>query len=188
VETGSTNPWRWPLLVAAVIVLLAAALWYGKLRPRASAAEVQQTVGLNHPGAVVGCVPVKSNGSLWGCAVVYRAESECLAVAVSLTGKIDPGGPSQHHCSTPQLLHLLPHSIAAKAVAFDVTRAVGGRGAGFTCARMGHGTVRWACARSVPAQRCVLVKVVRWRPLKLTDGGPACGKVPQLRMAVGGLS
>ena len=183
VGSGSPNAWRWPLLVTALIVLLAGALWYGKFRPRASAAEVEHTVGLSHPGSVVGCVPIKTNGSLWGCAVVYRAEAVCVAVAVSLTGQIDPGGPSQHHCSTPQLLHLLPRSIAAKAVAVDVTRTLGG-GPGFTCARAGHGTVRWACARAVPTARCVLVKLQRWRPLKVSDGGTAC-KIPALRLAVG---
>jgi hypothetical protein len=175
---------RWPLVVSLVIVLLAGGLWYGKLRERADAATVQNHVAVHYPGSTVGCVEIKANASLWGCGVVYRAESICLAVAVSATGDVSPGKLSARRCVVPGLRRMLPAKVEAGAVAADVGRIKRGPGS-FVCAQAPNSQSHWACARqSAGEHQCVVVRVVPWVPLRPDDGGGRCRKIPSLRAAV----
>ena len=175
---------RWPLAVSAVIVLLAGGLWYGKLRERADAATVQDHLALRYPGSTIGCSEIKANGSLWGCAVVYPAESICLAVSVSVSGHISQGNVSPRRCIEPALKAMLPAGPDAEAVAADVTRIVGGD-TRFTCTKVPSSTAHWACARptSGPTE-CVYTRVVPWVPITTDNGGDRCSKLPALRATV----
>jgi hypothetical protein len=175
---------RWPLAVSLVIVLVAGALWYVKLRERADAATVQDHIALKYPGSTIGCNELKANGSLWGCAVVYPAESICLAVGVSYSGHISPGTVNASRCVLPELRRMLPDGPDPDAVAADVTRIVGGDGQ-FTCAKEPNSTAHWACARPTAAgTQCMVVRVAPWTPMRPNDGGDRCSKLPALRAKV----
>jgi hypothetical protein len=172
---------RWPLAVSLVIVLVAGAFWYVKLRERADAATVQDHVALKYPGSKIGCSELKANGSLWGCAVVYPAESICLAVGVSYSGHISQGTVNASRCVDPALRHMLPDGADPDAVAADVTRIVGGDGL-FTCAKVPNSSAHWACARPTGAgTQCIFVRVA---PLRANEAGDRCSKLPALRAKV----
>jgi hypothetical protein len=184
VSTGRMSHLRWPLVVSAVIVILAGGLWYAKFRERADASAVQNHLASHYPGSTIGCSELKANGSLWACAVVYRAESICLAVSVSSLGKISPGNLNARRCTAPGLTAMVPAKPDQDAVAADVTRIVGGSGQ-FICARAPNSHARWACARSSGATaQCMLVRVVPWTPIHANNGGGRCSKIGRLRASV----
>lgn len=175
---------KWPVAISLVIVLLAGGLWYAKLRQRADAATVQDHVALRNPGSTIGCGELKANGSLWACAVVYPAESECVVVGVSVTGHVASGTPNPRRCDLPALEKMLPTTVDAEAVAADVTRHVGGD-TRFTCAKVPGSSAQWACARATAgATECVFIRLVRWTAIRPNDGGDRCSKLPALRATV----
>ncbi len=175
---------RWPVAISLVIVLLAGGLWYAKLRQRADAATVQDHIALRNPGSTIGCSELKSNGSLWACAVVYPAESVCVVVGVSVSGHVAAGNPNPTRCQLPALEGMLPTAVDAEAVAGDVTRIVGGD-MRFTCAKVPGSSTHWACARATAgATECVFIRLVRWTAIRPNDGGTRCSKLPALRATV----
>jgi ABC-type transporter Mla MlaB component len=82
---------RAPLLVSLAIILAATAVWFVEFHQRVDAATVQNAVALKNPGTTVGCVATSANGSQWECAVVRRADSNCVSLSASVLGRVSVG-------------------------------------------------------------------------------------------------
>jgi hypothetical protein len=162
-----------PILITLLVLVGAGGYWFAKVRERAGASAVTSHVVSAYPGSHVSCVEMKSNGSSWDCAAVYRVEALCVHASVSVMGSISSGLGKHHRCATqPQLEHLAPSPTAA-GVAADVTRIA--KGGAFTCIQPGSGSTRWLCGRKTGGSiDCRQVAVLPWQPLKLKPGGTAC--------------
>lgn len=174
---------RAPLLVSLAIILAATAVWFVEFHQRVDAATVQNAVALKNPGTTVGCVATSANGSQWECAVVRRADSNCVSLSASVLGRVSVGRTTPSRCISPGLQQMLPRHVTGEMVATDVAAMVGG--APFVCAPSNNGSSRWGCARSTVSQtQCVTVKVVPWTPMRPKDGHKLCSTIPYLRQAV----
>jgi hypothetical protein len=171
-----------PILVAAVIALAGAALWFVKVRQRASGATVQSKVVQQYPGAAgVSCVKLQLDGASWACGVVYKAESECVIANVSLFGSLSTNVGSGRCQRESSVAALLP-TPAADSVAADVARITSTPPSTVHCVAVPGTKRRWACAvGTTAAPGCRFVRVVPWTPWRLVPGGQRCAKLPALR-------
>jgi hypothetical protein len=172
-----------PLIVSLVVVLVGGGYWAVKIRDRADAAAIQRSVAGDYPGAHVTCSGLSSNGATWVCAVVYRAESECVAAKVSVTGAISSKLGHDRCKSVPQLTALVPDPTPA-AVAADVARLGSSGGPALVCARVPSTKTRWACLpQHQPTGTCSVLRVVPWLPWKVHTTSRICAQIPALRQA-----
>jgi hypothetical protein len=173
-------------IICVVLAVGLTGYWVLRVHQRIGQAALQHELGKRESAPTVGCVKLQSNGAVWGCAIVYQAESVCLIAKVNALGSWSTA-VGQHRCSEqPQLLRLLPHPITAAAVAADVDRQLGSTGTGVRtqCIKEPDHKVRWACQRPPPenatAGACEVVRVQPWIPWNFTNGGRLCAHLPSL--------
>ena len=166
-------------IVLAVLVVGAGGYWVLRVHERIGQAALQHELAKRESAPTVGCSKLQADGAVWACAIVYRAESECLIAKVNVIGGWSTA-VSQHRCAQiPALLKLLPATPTAAAVAADIDRMSATTGT--QCLKEPDHKVRWACQQPPQAGNgCVVVRVVVWTPFNTNDGGRLCSKLPGL--------
>jgi hypothetical protein len=173
-------------LVGIVVVLVGAAgtaYWGLRVHQRIGVATIERGVGGREHANTIKCVEQQSNGAVWACGLVYRAESVCLIANVNPVGDwtTKPGADLCTH--RPELTALLPARLTSSAVAadlrsqfsLDVSR----------CAKIPTRKVRWAClGPGASSSSCLEVRIVPWTPWA-TSSSTACEHLPALRKFVG---
>jgi hypothetical protein len=173
-------------IICVVLAVGLAGYWVLRVHQRIGQAALEHEIGKRENAPTVGCAKLQSDGAVWACAVIYKAESVCLIAKVSALGSWSTA-VGQHRCSQlPQLVKLLPATITAAAVGADVDRQLGstGTGIGTQCIKEPAHKVRWACQRPPPDRAtqgaCVVVRVVLWTPWNFIPGGHLCAHLPAL--------
>ena len=173
-------------LVVIVVVLAGAAstgYWGLRVHQRIGETPLERGVGGREHANTIKCVEQQSNGAVWACGLVYRAESVCLIANVNPVGDwtTKPGADLCTH--RPELTALLPARLTSSAVAADLESQ-------FSldvskCAKIPTRKVRWAClGPSASSASCLEVRIVPWTPWK-TGPSTACDHLPVLRKFLG---
>jgi hypothetical protein len=173
-------------LVVIVVVVAAAAgtaYWGLRVHQRIGEATIERGVGgREHPNTIK-CVEQQSNGAVWACGLVYRAESVCLIANVNPVGDwtTKPGADLCAHRA--ELTALLPARLTSSAVAADIRSQLSQ--AVSRCAKIPTRKVRWAClGPGASAGSCIEVRIVPWTQWS-TDSSTACEHLPALRKFLG---
>jgi hypothetical protein len=172
-------------LVTIVVVLAGAAgtaYWALRVHQRIGETTLTRGIAEREHATTVRCVEQQSNGAVWACGLVYRAESVCLIANVNPAGdwSTKPGIDLCSH--RPELTALLP-AITPSAVEADMASQ-------FSldvskCAKIPTRKVRWAClGPEGSSSSCLEVRIVPWTPW-VTDSSAACSHVPALRKFLG---
>ena len=172
-----------PVLVAAVILLVGAGLWFVKVRQRASGATVQHKVVQQYPGATaVSCTKLQTDGATWACGVVYHVESECVMASVSVFGSLKTQVGKNKCARETTLKSMPPKQPDVAGVTADVARLSGVAATLVRCTKVPGTKTRWACVIGPSAATgCRFVRVVPWQPWKLINGGTKCTHLPALQ-------
>jgi hypothetical protein len=179
-------------LTGIVCLALAVGLtgyWVLRVHQRIGQATLEHEIGKREGASTVGCSKLQSDGAVWACALIYRAESVCLIAKVNALGSWSTA-IGQHRCAeVARLRRLLPPKsrITAAAVAADVDRQLGrtGAGPGTQCIKEPAHKVRWACQRPPPpgsgaaSGACEVVRVQPWN-WNFLNGGRLCAHLPDL--------
>jgi hypothetical protein len=169
-------------LVAIVLVLVGAAgtaYWGLRVHQRIGETTLERGITDREHATTVRCVEQQSNGAVWACGLVYRAESVCLIANVNPAGDWTTK-PGIDFCShRPALAALLPATIASAEVEADLRNQLSLNVS--KCAKILTRKVRWAClVPGASSTSCLEVRIVPWTPWS-TDSSTACPHVPALR-------
>jgi hypothetical protein len=173
-------------LVAIVLVLVGGAgtaYWGLRVHQRIGATTLERGITDREHATTVRCVEQQSNGAVWACGLVYRAESVCLIANVNPAGDwtTKPGTDLCTH--RPALTALLPARIASAEVEADLRTQLSLNVS--KCAKIATRKVRWAClVPGASSTSCLEVRIVPWVPWG-TDPSTACPHVPALRKFLG---
>ncbi len=170
-----------PALVVVAVLVVAGGYWFARMRVRTSAADVRAHVQAQHPGAAVACDRRRSNGAAWLCGVIYPAESECVAVHVSVFGSLRVK-PGRNRCRVVSAITRLIRPRTRERVQTDAARMAGLPQTAVRCVHVRGTYTRWACLEATPTGSvCRVYQVARWRPWQPLALAGACAKVPRPR-------
>lgn len=173
-------------LVVIVVVLVSAAgtaYWGLRVHQRIGGATIERGVRDREHASAIKCVEQQSNGAVWACGLVYRAESVCLIANVNPVGDwtTKPGADLCLH--RPSLTALLPARLTASAVTADLKSQLSLDVS--KCAKIPARKVRWAClGPGASNSACLELRIVPWVPWTY-DSSTACEHIPALRKSLG---
>jgi len=172
-------------LSVILVVLLVLGVGYFALRihHRISQSSLEhQIFERDHP-RTVRCSQLQSNGSAWACAVIFKAESECLIARVNVVGSWSTVARARRCAKIAELVALLPQQATPDGVAADVGQQLGTKG--LTCRKVPEHEVRWACGLPpAPGGQCLVVREILWQIWPVQDGGRLCDHFPALETAI----
>jgi hypothetical protein len=172
-------------LSVIMVVLVAVGVGYYALRvhQRISQSSLESQIHAREHAQAVRCSALQSNGSAWACAVIFRAESECLIARVNVVGSWSTVVRARRCTKIDELVALLPQKITPAGVAADVGQQLGI--AGLTCRKVPQHEVRWACGRPpAPGGQCLVVRAINWQTWPTQAGGRLCDHFPALETAI----
>jgi hypothetical protein len=170
-------------IVCVVLAVVAGGYWALRVHQRIGQGSLEHQIAVRETAPTVHCSKLQSDGAVWACGVIYRAESVCLIAKVNVLGSWSTAA-NQHRCQrVAALVALLPKEITAGNVGADVDRQLGGSGT--VCVKVPSHQVRWACQRPASAgNRCLLVRVVPWTAWNENDAGRLCEHLPALQKKI----
>ena len=174
-------------LVVIIVVLVGAAgtaYWGLRVHQRIGEATLERGIGGREHASTIRCVEQQSNGAVWACGLVYRAESVCLIANVNPVGdwNTKPGADLCDHRSS--LTALLParhyrrrgrrgSEVAAQRRRVEMRQDPGTEGAvGVPRPRRGEQLVLGDPNRALG-------------PVVIPDSSTACAHIPALRKSLG---
>jgi hypothetical protein len=172
-------------LTIILVVLIAIGVGYFTLRVhhRISESSLEGKISQRDHPQDVRCRALQSNGSAWACAIIFRAESECVIARVSVFGSWSTVARTHRCAKITELVALLPQKTTATGVAADVGQQLGITG--LTCRKVPQHEVRWACGLPpAPGGQCLVLREVRWQMWPAQDGGRLCDHFPELETAI----
>jgi hypothetical protein len=174
----------WLVVIVVVVVGVAGTAYWGlRVHQRIGEATIERGVGNREHTSTIKCVEQQSNGAVWACGLVYRAESVCLIANVNPVGdwNTKPGADLCDHRSS--LTALLPARLTAGAVAADLKSQLSVDVS--KCAKIPARKVRWAClGPGAASNSCLEIRIVPWVPWSY-DSSTACEHIPALRKSLG---
>jgi hypothetical protein len=174
---------RFLSVIMVVLVVLGVGYFALRIHQRISQSSLESQIDARDHAQTVRCSALQSNGSAWACAVIFRAESECLIARVNIVGSWSTVVRPRRCAKIDELVALLPQQITPAAVAADVGQQLGI--AGLTCRKVPQHEVRWACGRPpAPGGQCLVVRNVNWQTWPTQDGGRLCDHFPALETAI----
>jgi hypothetical protein len=174
---------RFLSVIMVVLVVLGGGYFVLRVHQRISQSSLEGQIHARDHARAVRCSALQSNGSAWACAVIFRAESECLIARVNVLGSWSTVVRAHRCAKIDELVALLPQKITPAGVAADVGQQLGI--AGLTCRKVPQHEVRWACGRPpAPGGQCLVVRDVNWQTWPTQDGGRLCDHFPALETAI----
>ena len=174
---------RFLSIILVVLVVLGGGYFALRVHHRISQSSLEHQITERDRAQNVRCSALQSNGSAWACAVVFRAEAECLIARVNVLGSWSTVVRTRRCAKIAELVALLPERISADGVAADVGQQLGI--AGLTCRKVPQHEVRWACGLPpAPGGQCLIVRAVGWQTWPVQDGGRLCDHFPALETAI----
>lgn len=174
----------WLVVIVVVVVGVAGTAYWGlRVHQRIGEATIERGVGNREHTSTIKCVEQQSNGAVWACGLVYRAESVCLIANVNPVGdwNTKPGADLCDHRSS--LTALLPARLTAGAVTADLKSQLSVDVS--KCAKIPARKVRWAClGPGAASNSCLEIRIVPWVPWSY-DSSTACEHIPALRKSLG---
>jgi hypothetical protein len=168
-----------------LVALVAVGVGYFVLRVhhRISESALEGKISQRDRPQQVRCSALQSNGSAWACAIVYRAEAQCVIARVNVFGSWSTAARAHRCAQITKLVDILPQKITAAAVAGDVGQLLGIHG--LTCRKVPQHEVRWACGLPpAPGGQCFIVRQLRWETWPAQSGGRLCDHFPALETAI----
>jgi hypothetical protein len=174
---------RFLTLILVVLVAIGAGYFTLRVHHRISQSALESKISQrDHPQAVR-CSALQSNGSAWACAIVFRAEAECVIARVNVFGSWSTVARAHRCAKITSLVAILPQKITPTAVAADIGQQLGITG--LTCRKVPQHEVRWACGLPpAPGGQCLVVREVRWQMWPAQAGGRLCDHFPELETAI----
>jgi hypothetical protein len=174
---------RFLSFILVVLVAIAAGYFTLRVHHRISESSLESKISQRDHPQDVRCSALQSNGSAWACAIVYRAEAECVIARVNVFGSWSTVARAHRCAKITRLEELLPQTITAANVALDVGQQLGITG--LTCRKLPQHEVRWACGLPpAPGGQCLVLREVRWQMWPAQAGGRLCDHFPELESAI----
>jgi hypothetical protein len=174
---------RFLSVILVVLVVLGGGYFALRVHHRISQSSLEHQITDRDRAQNVRCSALQSNGSAWACAVVFRAEAECLIARVNVLGSWSTVVRTRRCAKIAELVALLPERITPDGVAADVGQQLGI--AGLTCRKVPQHEVRWACGSPpAPGGQCLVVRDVGWQTWPVQAGGRLCDHFPALETAI----
>jgi hypothetical protein len=174
---------RFLTLILVILLAIGGAYFVLRVHHRISESALEGKISQRDHPQHVRCSALQSNGSAWACAIVFRAEAECVIARVSVVGSWSTVARTHRCAKITSLVALLPRKITATAVAADVGQQLGITG--LTCRKVPQHEVRWACGLPpAPGGQCLVLREVRWQMWPAQAGGRLCDHFPQLEAAI----
>jgi hypothetical protein len=172
-------------LTVILVILVTIGVGYFTLRVhhRISQSSLEGKISNRDHPQNVRCKALQSNGSAWACAIIFRAESECVIARVSVFGSWSTVARAHRCAKITELVALLPQKTTSTGVAADVGQQLGITG--LTCRKVPEHEVRWACGLPpAPGGQCLVLREVRWQMWPAQAGGRLCDHFPELETAI----
>jgi hypothetical protein len=181
---GALRPhMRFLTVIMVVLVVLGVGYFALRIHHRISQSSLEGQIHTRDHAQAVRCSALQSNGSAWACAVIFRAESECLIARVNVLGSWSTVARAHRCAKIEELVALLPQKITPDGVAADVGQQLGIRG--LTCRKVPQHEVRWACGLPpAPGGQCLVVRAINWQTWPAQAGGRLCDHFPALETAI----
>jgi hypothetical protein len=174
---------RFLSVIMVVLVVLGVGYFALRIHQRISQSSLEGQIHARDHAQAVRCSALQSNGSAWACAVIFRAQSECLIARVNVVGSWSTVVRAPRCAKIDELVAMLPQKITPDGVAADVGQQLGI--AGLTCRKVPQHEVRWACGRPpAPGGQCFVVREINWQTWPTQDGGRLCDHFPALESAI----
>jgi hypothetical protein len=174
---------RFLTFILVVLVAIAAGYFTLRVHHRISESSLESKISQRDHPQDVRCSALQSNGSAWACAIVYRAEAECVIARVNVFGSWSTVARAHRCAKITRLEELLPQTITPANVALDVGQQLGITG--LTCRKVPQHEVRWACGLPpAPGGQCLVLREVRWQMWPAQAGGRLCDHFPELETAI----
>ena len=174
---------RFLSVIIVVLVVLGGGYFALRIHQRISQSSLESQIHARDHAQAVRCSALQSNGSAWACAVIFRAESECLIARVNVVGSWSTVVRARRCAKIDELVALLPQRVTPAGVAADVGQQLGI--AGLTCRKVPQHEVRWACGRPpAPGGQCLVVREINWQTWPTQAGGRLCDHFPALETAI----
>src|SRR6185437_2551045 len=174
---------RFLSVIMVVLVVFGVGYFALRIHQRISQSSLEGQIHTRDHAQAVRCSALQSNGSAWACAVIFRAESECLIARVNIVGSWSTVVRPRRCAKIDELVALLPQQITPAGVAADVGQQLGI--AGLTCRKVPQHEVRWACGRPpAPGGQCLVVREINWQTWPTQAGGRLCDHFPALETAI----
>ena len=174
---------RFLSVIMVVLVVLGVGYFALRIHQRISQSSLESQIHTRDHAQAVRCSALQSNGSAWACAVIFRAESECLIARVNVLGSWSTVVRAHRCAKIEALVALLPQKVTPAGVAADVGQQLGI--AGLTCRKVPQHEVRWACGRPpAPGGQCLVVREINWQTWPTQAGGRLCDHFPALETAI----
>jgi hypothetical protein len=174
---------RFLSVIMVVLVVLGVGYYALRVHQRISQSSLESQIHARDHAQAVRCSALQANGSAWACAVIFRAESECLIARVNVVGSWSTVVRARRCAKIAELVALLPQKITPAGVAADVGQQLGI--AGLTCRKVPQHEVRWACGRPpAPGGQCLVVRAINWQTWPTQAGGRLCDHFPALETAI----
>jgi hypothetical protein len=174
---------RFLTVILVVLVAIGAGYFTLRVHQRISESSLESKISQRDHPQHVRCSALQSNGSAWACAVVFRAEAECMIARVNVFGSWSTVARTHRCAKIADLVALLPDRATAGGVAADVDQQLGITG--LTCRKVPQHEVRWACGLPpAPGGQCIVLREVRWEIWPAQDGGRLCDHFPELESAI----
>jgi hypothetical protein len=171
---------RFLTVILAVMVAIGVGYFTLRVHHRISESSLESKISNRDHPQDVRCKALQSNGSAWACAIIFRAESECVIARVSVFGSWSTVARAHRCAKITELVALLPQKAG---VAADVGQQLGITG--LTCRKVPEREVRWACGLPpAPGGQCLVLRAVRWQMWPAQDGGRLCDHFPELETAI----
>jgi len=174
---------RFLSVIMVVLVVLGVGYYALRVHQRISQSSLESQIHARDHAQAVRCSALQANGSAWACAVIFRAESECLIARVNVVGSWSTVVRARRCAKIDELVALLPQRVTPAGVAADVGQQLGI--AGLTCRKVPQHEVRWACGRPpAPGGQCLVVREINWQTWPTQAGGRLCDHFPALETAI----
>jgi hypothetical protein len=174
---------RFVIVVLVALFAVGAVYFTLRVHQRISESSLEHGISQHEHPRNVRCSELQSNGAAWACAVVFRAQAECLLARVNVLGSWSTIARPRRCARISGLVELLPHKITAAGVAADLDQQLGVTG--LTCRKVPEHEVRWACGLPpAPGGQCFVVREVKWETWPAQDGGRLCDHFPALETAI----
>jgi hypothetical protein len=174
---------RFLTLILVVLVAIGVGYFVLRVHHRISESALEGKISQRDHPQHVRCSALQSNGSAWACAIVFRAEAECVIARVNVVGSWSTVARPRRCAKITSLEALLPRKITPTAVAADVGQQLGITG--LTCRKVPQHEVRWACGLPpAPGGQCLVLREVRWEMWPAQAGGRLCDHFPELEAAI----
>jgi hypothetical protein len=174
---------RFLSVILGLLVVLGIGYFALRIHDRISQSSLEHQIFQRDGAQNVRCSRLQSNGSAWACAVIFRAESECLIARVNVLGSWSTVPRARRCAKIAELVALLPQRTTAGGVAADVGQQLGITG--LTCRKVPEHEVRWACGLPpAPGGQCLVARAIRWQLWPTQLGGRICDHFPALETAI----